>query len=210
MDEHPGQEGMYPRCVAYASESCALHTVAGQFTVDVNQQFTTGVVLMFSVTEFLDRAKAGAGGCSDYRLSKLVGVSTQAVSAWRVGRTVPELPAILELCKLSGDDPEHVLACIQSMRASNDDVAAFWRKVADRTSGVANVLLLAGIAMVLEATMQGWTADALALLTDPARVSLYIMLSTIGRFAYRLSRLALRQRRAASAGAVSAPESAQQ
>ena len=76
---------------------------------------------MFSVNDFLDRAKAGAGLDSDYGLAKVVGVSRANVSNWRHERNAPDERAILKLCELSGDDPEHVAACIQSMRAANDD-----------------------------------------------------------------------------------------
>lgn len=87
---------------------------------------------MFSVPEFLDRAKKGAGNVTDYRLAKLLGVTSAAVSTWRNGVRAPDERAVLKLCEFSGDDPEHVVACLQSMRAANDDAADLWRRIADR------------------------------------------------------------------------------
>lgn len=109
---------------------------------------------MFDVSKFLDRAKAGAGISSDYALAKIIGVGHPRVSNWRRGENAPDERAILALCQLSGDDPEHVAACIQAMRAANDDAAALWERVARRLAGGANVILAAVAAIVLLAPSQ--------------------------------------------------------
>jgi hypothetical protein len=130
---------------------------------------------MFSVNDFLDRARAGAGNCTDYRLSKLIGVTTQAISAWRTGRTMPGDAQIIKLCAMSKDDPEHVAACIQSMRAANDDAADLWRRVAARLQkGAASLAAMAVLAALLIAGQLEPVHAAAALLS--AKVgSLYIM-----------------------------------
>ena len=107
---------------------------------------------MFSVPAFLDRAKAGAGVDSDYALAKLLGVNRANVSGWRNETFAPDVPAIIKLCELSGDDPDHVAACIQSMRAANDDAAGLWRRVAERLkAGGQDVIAGLAVAMVFGA-----------------------------------------------------------
>jgi predicted transcriptional regulator len=129
---------------------------------------------MFSVTDFLDRAKAGAGDVTDYRLAKLLGVTHSAVSTWRTGTRAPDERAIEALCKLSGDDPEHVAACIQSMRAANDDAADLWRRVADRLAKRANVIAMIGFALLFVAATPE-RASAAPLSSSFDGLSLYIM-----------------------------------
>jgi transcriptional regulator with XRE-family HTH domain len=123
---------------------------------------------MFSVSDFLDRAKAGAGITSDYALAKLLGLSHSRVSNWRNDHNAPDERAVVKLCKLSGDDPEHVAACIQSMRAANDDAADLWRRVAVRLQkGAANVIFAWAIATLLLAMFAEPVQAAAALLAAP-------------------------------------------
>lgn len=128
---------------------------------------------MFDVGLFLDRAKAGAGNCTDYRLAKLCGVTTQAVSAWRTGRAAPQGRQIVKLCELSGDDAEHVAACIQSMRAANDDEAALWDRVAARLKASAHVILTTIAAIVFAALTTDQAHAAAALLASSGAESVY-------------------------------------
>ena len=152
---------------------------------------------MFSVTDFLDRAKRGAGVDSDYALSKLLGGTRSAISNYRHGKNMPDDSTILALCRMSGDDPEHVAACIQSMRAANDDVAELWRRMAARLEkGAAAVAILAALAIGSIATESEAAQDAAALLCAQGG-SLYIMLSAICRFSVRM----LTTRRTVLAGA---------
>lgn len=146
---------------------------------------------MFDVGSFLDRARAGAGGVTDYRLAKLLGINHSNVSNWRTGRSAPDERAIQALCALSGDDAEHVAACIQSMRAANDDAARLWRRVADRLKGggaasVACLLVVAGLA---GAALAPEVQAAPAMLAGGE--GLRIMSSVIlARLLWRLARLA--------------------
>jgi len=134
---------------------------------------------MFSVSEFLDRAKAGAGAESDYRLAKLLGINHSNVSNWRTGRNAPDERTIMRLCEWSGDDADHVAACIQSMRAANDDAAELWRRVAARLQkGVSSVAMAATIALLLLAGHLEPVQAAAALLVSKSG-GLYIM-SNIG------------------------------
>jgi hypothetical protein len=144
---------------------------------------------MFSVSDFLDRAKRGAHVDSDYALAKLLGHKSQAnVSNWRNDRTAPDERAIEALCKLSGDDPEHVAACIQSMRAANDDAADLWRRVAARLAKRANVLALIACAIVFGALAPD-RAEAAALHSQFDVASVCILCQMLYRLFWRLARL---------------------
>lgn len=123
---------------------------------------------MFDVSAFLDRAKAGAGNVTDYRLAKMLGVTTAAVSLWRSGSRAPDGRSIVKLCELSRDDPDQVAAQIQVLRSASDEEAALWRRVASRLSGsVAAVLLV----FVVSAAFAPSPA-----LANSGQVGLYIML----------------------------------
>jgi hypothetical protein len=127
---------------------------------------------MFSVPKFLDRAKRAAGVDTDYALAvKVLGHKNQArVSAWRNEVSVPDEGAIVALCRLSGDDPEHVAACCQSMRAANDDAADLWRRVAARLKGAASVAILSALALLSIAGQLDPVQTAAALLASKVGV----------------------------------------
>jgi hypothetical protein len=150
---------------------------------------------MFSVSAWLDRAKTRAGIESDYRLSKTLGTTHSAVSAYRTGARMPDERAIVKLCALSGDDPEHVAACLQSMRAANDDAANLWRRVADRLrKGVGAVVMVPALAMLLLAAAPS-PAEAAPALSPSDAASLYIMLNVLRRMAERIAAVMLRKTR---------------
>lgn len=137
---------------------------------------------MFSVNEFLDRAKTGAGIDSDYALAKMLGVNKANVSNWRNERAMPDERAILALCALSGDDPFFVAASIQSMRAANDDAGSLWRQMADKLKGVA---VVGAVAVILSTVMPG--EGALASPLDAAALSgLCVMSNLLRRYVMRL------------------------
>jgi transcriptional regulator with XRE-family HTH domain len=150
---------------------------------------------MFSVNDFLDRAKKGAGVESDYALAKIVGVSRANVSNWRNERNAPDERAIVKLCDLSGDDPEYVALLIQSMRAANDDAAGLWRRAAERLKkGAAAVALWPAVALIFGALI---TDRAEAAATSPALdlAGVCVLCQIVIRL---LMRLAVRRRRQAN------------
>lgn len=131
---------------------------------------------MFNVNDFLDRAKSGAGQppVSDYRLAQLIGVTKQAMSNYRRG-ALPEAPVIVRLCEYSHDDPEHVVACIESMRAANDPITAeMWKHMADRLRR--SSLAIGGTAFALAAALGAGSvtrAESAPLPHDAGRGSVY-------------------------------------
>lgn len=90
---------------------------------------------MIDVSALIDRARLGAGGVTDYRLAKLIGVTPQTISGYRAGVRSPDGRAIVKLCELSGDDPHQVAAEIQATRAASQEEAELWRRVASRLAG---------------------------------------------------------------------------
>ena len=110
---------------------------------------------------------------------------------------MPDERAIVKLCALSGDDPEHVAACLQSMRAANDDAADLWRRVAARLQkGFVTVSLLLALALVAVGLAPLHLAASALSATGG---SLYIMLTAVGRFLARLWSLMRRKAQAPAA-----------
>lgn len=104
---------------------------------------------MFSVANFLDRAKAGAGIDSDYRLAKLIAITHSAVSRYRHDKSLPDDSTILKLCELSGDDTAVIAAEVQAARSTDDATRKMWLAVAARLqAGVAHVFALVAVAIV--------------------------------------------------------------
>lgn len=142
---------------------------------------------MFSIPDFLDRAKRGAGVESDYGLAKALGVNRANVSGWRNEKFAPDERAIVLLCKYSGDDPEHVAACIQSMRAANDDAADLWRRVAERLKGTAGAVFVWTLLAIVLAEYTSTPAYA----ASAAGGGLYIMSNAFRRWLQRVGWLML-------------------
>ena len=87
---------------------------------------------MFSIADFLDRAKARGSIESDYRLAKVIGKSHQLISGYRLGKSLPDEVVIEQLCALSGDDPDLIAAQIQAARSKDGPARAMWARIADR------------------------------------------------------------------------------
>lgn len=61
---------------------------------------------MTATQQLLDLVRAAQGGISDYRVGKLMGVSTSAVSRWRTGDGHMSETNITAACKLLGGKPD--------------------------------------------------------------------------------------------------------
>ena len=116
---------------------------------------------MFLIARLLDAAKAGVKIDSDYRLAKMIGITHSAVSAYRVGKSLPNDKVIAQLCAFSGDDPHLVLAQIQAERASSDEARHLWTTLIKRLSGGASTAILSVL----------FTIGLIALPADNARAS---------------------------------------
>lgn len=136
---------------------------------------------MFSVAEFLDRAKVRANIESDYRLAKVIGKSHNVISGYRHGKSLPEESVIEQLCALSGDDPDLIAAQIQAARSKTPEARTMWLRVAARMAGHAQPAILAALFAI--ALIAGYASPAKAAqwvsLQKPQLESLYIV--SIGR-----------------------------
>lgn len=81
---------------------------------------------MLKIVELLDRAKAMNGGCSDYRLAKLLQVPQATLSSYRVAKAKPANPVAARLGTLCGLDPEAVVCWVQIDWAKTPDERDFW------------------------------------------------------------------------------------
>ena len=97
---------------------------------------------MFSIANLLDAAMAKGQIVSDYQLAKVIGISHQAMTHYRMGRTLPNEKVIAQLCALSGDDPDVIAAQIQAARSKSPEAKNLWLRVAARMSGVASTAIL--------------------------------------------------------------------
>lgn len=136
---------------------------------------------MFSIAELLDRAKAGAGIETDYRLAKVIGKSHQVISNYRGGKSLPEESVIEQLCALSGDDPGVIAAQIQAARSKTPEAVNMWLMVAKRLAGGASTAILSVLFSI--SLIAGGAVDARASGLDDAQSvkakSLYIVSITI-------------------------------
>lgn len=136
---------------------------------------------MFSIADLLDSAMANAHIESDYRLSKILGISRAAVSLYRVGKTLPNESVIAQLCALSGDDPGVIVAQIQAARSKSPEAKTMWFAIAARLAGGASTAILSVLcAICLIAVGPGEArASALQSLKTANAHFIYIVSNTI-------------------------------
>lgn len=87
---------------------------------------------MLSTIELLDLARERQGGCSDYRLAKLLEVEQPTMSNYRTGRSFPKNPVAMRLAELCGLDPAEVLAWVNLERAGSEGEREAWRLLLSR------------------------------------------------------------------------------
>lgn len=97
---------------------------------------------MFSVADFLDRAKARASIVSDYQLAKVIGKNHSVITNYRTGISLPNEQIIEQLCALTGDDPDLIAAQVQAARSRDEPARAMWTRIAARLSGAATTAIL--------------------------------------------------------------------
>lgn len=126
---------------------------------------------MFSIAEFLDRAKSRASIESDYRLAKVIGITHSGISSYRMGKTLPNESVIEQLCALSGDDPDLIAAQIQAARAKDAPAQVMWSRIAARLAGGASTAILSVLIFIslIAANVHDARASAQA---NPAPVTL--------------------------------------
>lgn len=97
---------------------------------------------MSFIDDLLDKSKTCANIDSDYRLSKVIGITHSAMTHYRMGRSLPNESVIEQLCALSGDDPAFIAAQVQALRSKTPEAKNLWLKVAARMAGGAQTAIL--------------------------------------------------------------------
>lgn len=79
--------------------------------------------------------------CSDYRASKLLGVTNSCVSNYRSGRGMDDYVGI-RVAEYLGIEPAEVLADLHAEKSKDPRVAQVWRDLARQIGGAAAALML--------------------------------------------------------------------
>ena len=132
---------------------------------------------MFSIANLLERAKKNANIDTDYRLAKIISINQSALGNYRAARSWPNDKILAQLCALSGDDPQLVMAQIQAERASSDEAKNLWMTMAKRLAGGASTAILSVLwAIVLIASIPILTGTGEAVASQSSDInSLYIV-----------------------------------
>lgn len=93
----------------------------------------------------LDALARQNGNCSDYRLSKIIGIAQPSVSLYRNGKRQFDEKTAIRVAELLGMAPAELLARIQAERSDNAPARAAWLSLAKlaRASAPAAAILAA-------------------------------------------------------------------
>lgn len=97
---------------------------------------------------------------SDYAISKLTGLSTQVISNWRHGRSLPDEKMCGILAEAAGIDPLVLAASMQSQRSKTEEARSLWAMVAERLQMVPQVLAAAFFAVLFATSFVAVDAHA--------------------------------------------------
>lgn len=79
--------------------------------------------------DYMDRVMREKGIPSDYALAKVLGVTKQTVSRYRLGITQFDDSVALRVAELLDIEPGIVLIDMHAERTKNDDVRSVWERV---------------------------------------------------------------------------------
>lgn len=100
---------------------------------------------MKTTIEFLDELKARNGGISDYAVAKILGVTHQTISKYRVGKDYLGDSTAIRVAQLLEIDPAIIVAAMHAERAKSEDEKTVWREIFEKLGGVAASVVI-GIA----------------------------------------------------------------
>jgi len=87
---------------------------------------------MTNTKELLTLLKARHGGVSDYRISKILGVTHQAVSKWNCGKSTFNDEIAVKVAYMLDLDPDYILISIYAERCTRDDISQVLIHAAER------------------------------------------------------------------------------
>lgn len=96
-----------------------------------------------TTNEFLDAIAAKEGGCSDYRLAKILECSQQVVSSYRHKGVAFGDEIAIRAANILELDPAYVVMCVHKERAKTEGEKALWSSMLERLGGLAAAILLA-------------------------------------------------------------------
>jgi hypothetical protein len=98
---------------------------------------------------WIDKVAEAEGGCSDYRISQVLGISKQSVSAYRKGTTKTLDEAVAHRVEVRlGLKPGTVMLDQLSERATDPEVREIWKRLGKIVAGVAaTILVTAGLSV---------------------------------------------------------------
>lgn len=103
---------------------------------------------MQTTNQMLDRIKTDKQITSDYRLAQVLGVTKNAITNYRYGKSSPNDEVGLRMAYLLDEDPGHITACLHAERAQSPEIRQLWERIAMRLqTGFASVAILSMIAI---------------------------------------------------------------
>lgn len=96
--------------------------------------------------EYFAAVKAKRNITSDYKLSKVLGISTQLTSRYTKGQNIPGPIVAFRIAEILGEQPAAVIADFELERAERDqkeDEAEEWKGFAKKLGGIAATILVA-------------------------------------------------------------------
>lgn len=82
--------------------------------------------------QLLELLRAKYGGCSDYRLAKILSMSQQGISTVMTNKTTLSDENAVKLAVELGLDPVYVIICMNWQRAKDDSIRAIWEDAASK------------------------------------------------------------------------------
>lgn len=109
-----------------------------------------------TVSDVLERIKERHHLDSDYKVCKMLDLSTALVSGWRSGRTLPNERMCQRLGESAGIDPDVLIAHMNAQRSKDAGARAIWERIAERLSLAAQGV---AVSLVFAFTATGFIAN---------------------------------------------------
>jgi hypothetical protein len=97
---------------------------------------------MKTTVEFLDALKAKTGAGSDYRIAKILNVTTSCIGNYRSGRSKFDDKTALKVASILDIEPGVVMAACHAERAKSEEEKTAWKLVFEKLGGMAAAVTL--------------------------------------------------------------------
>lgn len=113
---------------------------------------------MDTTESLLNKLAARNGNCSDYRLSKILGVTPSTVYNYRSGRSCLADDIAVKIARELELPPAYVLACMMAERAKTPTIKRIWSDLAKDSLRTAAAIVAALVLSVLAYPSTGYAA----------------------------------------------------